>query len=132
VRLCRLGPATVRLAFHCGHHPALPRTAAVGQNRSSAGYSVTSSARVSSVWGTVRPRPARSVSGQPGKTHSEQFSTAAPLTEFNYVRRETLAVSFVLVRADDETAATRTERLDSSAQSSEAEMTGKTMSDKPR
>jgi hypothetical protein len=40
VRLWRLRPATARLAFHCGHHPALPRTAAVGQERTQSGQNV--------------------------------------------------------------------------------------------
>jgi hypothetical protein len=31
VRLCQLRPATVRLASHCGHHPALQRTAVTGR-----------------------------------------------------------------------------------------------------
>jgi hypothetical protein len=36
VRRCRPRLPTVRFSFHCGHHPALPQTAAAGQDETPA------------------------------------------------------------------------------------------------
>jgi len=56
---CRLRPSTVRSILHCRHHAALPRTAGPCQEPIFDSYSITSSARVSNVSGTVKDRICR-------------------------------------------------------------------------